>query len=79
LFKREKINKYKSGKEEKAKYDKVLSKYIKEQKAHHDAAKKGKEEEVKPKEVKEAQPKSKVAATKAADPKKAAAPIKQAQ
>jgi len=77
LFKKERVNKYKQGKEEKAKYDKVLSKYIKEQKAHHDAAKKGKEEEVKP--VKETQPKSKVAGTKAADPKKVAAPVKQAQ
>lgn len=47
LYKKEKLENYKASKEAKAKYDKVLSKYIKERKAH----KKGTEEE-KPKEVK---------------------------
>jgi len=75
---RNKINKFKQNKEDKAKYDKLLSKVIKERKAHADAAKKGKEEV---KEVKEVKP---VAQTKAAAPKKAEAskkaePVKQAQ
>lgn len=34
LLKREKLNRFKASKEEKAKYDKVLSKYIKEKRAH---------------------------------------------
>lgn len=35
LIKREKLNRFKKSKEDKAKYDKVLSKYIKERKAAH--------------------------------------------
>lgn len=34
LVKREKLNRFKKAKEERAKYDKVLSKYIKEKRAH---------------------------------------------
>ena len=37
LVKREKVNRFKKAKEERAKYDKVLSKYIKEKKATHQA------------------------------------------
>jgi len=78
LYKREKINKYKEGKEKKAQYDKVLSKVIKERKAHQEAAKKGKEEEAKPKEVAK-EVKGKQAPVKAAEAKKVAAPVAKAQ
>lgn len=38
LIKREKVARFQKSKDEKAKYDKVLSKYIKEKKAQHHAA-----------------------------------------
>ena len=80
LYKKEKVENYKQSKELKAKYDKVLSKYIKEKKSEHDAKKGGLEADaVKPKELKPAQPKTNVGATKGADAQKAAAPIKAAQ
>lgn len=82
LYKREKVETFKKSKDDKAKYDKVLSKYIKERKAilhaHTDAAKTGAAAE-KPKEVQPAQTKAKQATTKAADVQKTAAPVKQAQ
>jgi hypothetical protein len=77
LYKREKVNNYKKSLEDKAKYDKLLSKHIKERKALHDAKKHADEHQ--PKEVKPAQTKAAQGQTKAADAKKAAAPIKQAQ
>jgi small subunit ribosomal protein S6e len=56
LQKRAKVDGFKKGKELKAKYDKVLSKYIKERKSHHEAAP-VKEE---PKKVEAAAPKKPV-------------------
>ena len=79
LEKREKVDRFKASKDQRAAYEKVLSRHIKETKAKEDA-KRGKEEDaVKPKELKPAQPKSNVDKTKGADAKKAPEPIKQAQ
>jgi small subunit ribosomal protein S6e len=47
LLKKAKLANYKKSKELKAKYDKVLSKYIKERKSHHHAAAEAPKEEAK--------------------------------
>ena len=77
VYKKEKIEGYKASKDAKAKYDKVLSKVIKERKAQNDAKKAAHEEPAKPKEVKPVQTQAKKEQPKAADTKKAA-PVKQA-
>jgi len=64
LEKRDKLNRFKAAKEARAKYDKVLSKYIKERKAAHHH-----KEEAKPAET--------AAPAKAAPAKTQAAPAKQ--
>ena len=66
LVKRGKLEQYKKGKEERAKYEKVLSKYIKERKAAHAHT-----------DAKEVAPVA-AAPAKAAAPVKQAAPAKQA-
>lgn len=76
LEKKEKAEGYKASKDAKAKYDKVLSKYIKERKAH-DHKKEGHEEAPK-KEVKAAPVQAKKEQAKPVEVKKAAAPAKQA-
>lgn len=79
IIKKEKVEGFKASKDAKAKYDKVLSKYIKERKAQSDAKKASHEEPAKPKEVKpvQTQAKKEQPKPKAAEPKKAA-PVKQA-
>ena len=68
LVKRGKLDQYKKGKEERAKYEKILSKYIKERKAaHHHAEGKA-----------EVAPVAAAPAKAAAPTKQAAAPAKQA-
>lgn len=65
LLKREKVNRFKKSKEDRAKYEKVLSKYIKEKKATHTHH----EETEAPKQQPKAAP-AKTEATKQAAPAK---------
>jgi len=82
LFKREKLANYKKGKDERAKYEKLLSQYIKEKKSLLDKAKAEKAgHEVEPvaakKEPVPAKKTDPKAAASKADPKKGASPAKQ--
>ena len=60
LVKREKVNRFKKSKEDRAKYDKVLSKYIKEKKTHGHVAE----------QPAASEPKKTTAAPKKEEPKK---------